>query len=314
MSLLDASVIIPTRNRALPLSTTLDLFERLDTTSLAWELLVVDNGSTDHTTAVVSERSGRLPIRLLQQPTPGKNRALNQAIPEARGELIVMTDDDVVPVVGWLRDLVAAARRNPDYEVFAGPVVPRLPPTCPAWLRDHPFTAIAYARFTPNVPEGPLGDMSPHGPNYAVRKHRLQQVRYKENIGASGPNDRSYPLGDETEVLRRLRQNGKPAYYVPSAIVEHRIEPGQLELRWLLNRAFRAGRGHVCIAPDFDSPRLFGAPRYLWRRLVTEAARYYLAIDRRFPSRFNAGLQLEFVRGMLHQYRYASPARSSPGC
>ena len=113
----EISVIIATRNRADSLRRLLPrLLEQ--SPGLAWELVVVHNGSTDDTAEVLAGMAGKL--RTVVEPLPGKSRALNRAMAAARGELLVFTDDDVEPDRAWLDEIAAAARRHPEVDCFGG--------------------------------------------------------------------------------------------------------------------------------------------------------------------------------------------------
>jgi len=87
--------------------------------SFDWELLVVDNNSTDQTPDVLAEFAGQLPLRALREPKPRKSNATNLVVKEARGEYILWTDDDVL-VEPDLRQYITAFRRYPNAEVFWG--------------------------------------------------------------------------------------------------------------------------------------------------------------------------------------------------
>src|SRR5216683_1570019 len=69
---------------------------------LAWEIVIVNNNSTDRTDDIISEYVGRLPVRREFEPRPGKSNALNRAIDVAKGDYIVWIDDDVLVDAGWL--------------------------------------------------------------------------------------------------------------------------------------------------------------------------------------------------------------------
>src|SRR5690348_3691591 len=106
------TVIISTRNRSGMLASTLTSLSEQDS-HLPWELLVVDNGSTDETSDVLADFSRRvptLPMRVLQENTPGKSRALNCAVRCARSSLIAFTDDDVLVASDWIRSFVRGAQ------------------------------------------------------------------------------------------------------------------------------------------------------------------------------------------------------------
>lgn len=99
-----ASIIIVTRNRADDLRLTLDAMRALDIPDgCEAELLVVDNGSTDHTPEVV-KNSGitAIPVRYIVESKPGLSHGRNRGIAESTGQIILFTDDDVRPPAGWL--------------------------------------------------------------------------------------------------------------------------------------------------------------------------------------------------------------------
>src|SRR5699024_12021522 len=106
---LDASVVFATRDRGPQLRRTLAAYLQLDTDGIDWELIVIGNGSRDDTGRILREAAGRLPLFHLFTPRPGQNRARNQAIAALRGNLVIFTDDDVLPDPGCLRAYVEAA-------------------------------------------------------------------------------------------------------------------------------------------------------------------------------------------------------------
>src|SRR6478752_3643594 len=98
------SIIICTRNRADSLKFTLESIGRM-TVPIEWnaELLVVDNGSTDHTSTVVSEaRLNNVTLRYLSEPTPGQCHARNAGLRAAAGKVILFTDDDIRVPSNWV--------------------------------------------------------------------------------------------------------------------------------------------------------------------------------------------------------------------
>ena len=97
-----------------------------------WELLVVNNNSTDDTDVVAERFADRLPLRLLQEPTAGKSHALNRAVREASGEYLLFTDDDVLVDEEWIAAYTCAFRRWPDAAIFGGPIRPWFDGTPPS--------------------------------------------------------------------------------------------------------------------------------------------------------------------------------------
>jgi hypothetical protein len=169
---------------------------------------------------------------------------------------------------------------------------------------------VAFARFSGPPIEAALGNTSPYGPNFAVRAQLLVGERFNERIGAERDGQVNYPLGDETELLRRLRARGAQTWFVPDARVRHRVDEHQLELDWLFTRSFRAGRGQVCLAPDLTAPRVLGVPRYLWRMIAEAAATHAVQRFRGAHAQFEAGIRLHYLRGALYEYRNMDAGRS----
>ncbi len=242
----EVSVLIATRDRAASLERTLASLAAADTEGLAWELLVVDNGSGDATPAVLARFAAVLPLVALAEPRAGKNRALNRALETARGRLYVFTDDDVIVSPGWLRALVAAAARWPDAAGFGGPIEPVFPPQTPAWIAAPDFVLASEAfGAKPKAAEG-FSDALPFGANLALRASHFETLRFDEAIGPVA-GTASYVQGSEYALLARLRAGGARFVHVPEAAVAHVILPHQIEFAWLLGRAERIGRGSARI-------------------------------------------------------------------
>src|SRR5690242_5620823 len=102
---MNISVILCTFNRYSHLDIALNSIAASDVPeNVEWEILVVDNNSTDRTREVVYNLMNRFPerIRYFFEPHPGKSYALNTGIRQAAGEILVFTDDDVIVEPAWL--------------------------------------------------------------------------------------------------------------------------------------------------------------------------------------------------------------------
>ena len=116
------TVVFATHNGSRTLPMMLEALERLDEPEGGWTLIAVENGSTDETPAILDRFRRRLPLQVLHQPKRGKNAALNLAVPHFRSDLVVFTDDDVVPHQDWLRRMQSVAAAQPDFTIFSGRV------------------------------------------------------------------------------------------------------------------------------------------------------------------------------------------------
>lgn len=238
---LDLSILIATRSRGDSLARTLKSMSRMNAGTLTWELVVVDNGSSDHTPHVLKVWSEHLPLRCFRVEGSGQNRARNAVLPSLLGRLTVLSDDDVCVAEDWLRQWKSGTDRWPADAIFGGRIVPRFPDGCPDWLRstDFPFRGQCFGEFCPRQDEGPY-PATPFGPNFAIRTEVLKAHPFRVDLG---PASGSYAVGGETELVNRLKARGMRVIYLPGPRVEHVLIPENLTLEKLYQRGFNSGRG-----------------------------------------------------------------------
>lgn len=198
---------------------------------LAWELVVIDNGSSDNTSDVALSFSDRIPVRVVREDVPGLSNARNRGVAEARGEYICWTDDDVVIDPDWLCAYTEAFRKHPEAAIFGGRVNPFLEGGCaPDWFesrREQPpiSSLLAYRDFgNAELMLSFLGDRTPYGANFAVRAIDQRKALFDPDLGVSPTHKR---LGEETEVFFRLFKTGACGWWVPGAMVTHIIPPAR---------------------------------------------------------------------------------------
>jgi glucosyl-dolichyl phosphate glucuronosyltransferase len=235
------SVIVATRNRRESLEQFISAVRSLPRNP-PWELIVVDNGSTDGTNDLLSiALAESLPIIAIKEKLPGKSRALNTALNHARGEIVVFTDDDVVPDRNWLVALHKASLDYPNANVFGGRVVVNYD-FIPRWIAN------SYNLKTILTSEQDLGgdfrwfdpDQYPMGPNFAVRRHLINQGRFGWPINL-GPGTK-IPVGDERAFLVQISSpESRDRLYIPNSVVHHNIKDGQLGILSAIIRCFLGG-------------------------------------------------------------------------
>ena len=255
------TVIFATRDRARSLPRVLSAFAALQPPPGGWALAIVDNGSRDATASVVHGFADRLPVTLLQCPDPGKNRALNCALPLVRGDLAVFTDDDVLPAPDWLLALRRAADAHPEATLFGGTVLLEWPAPPPRWLSEFAVEfGVLYGKN--EHPSGPCTVWYVTGANMAIRSAVFAAgARFAEHVGPDATNP-VYLMGSETELVRRLHGQGHAQWFAAEARVTHIIRPEQVEEGWILDRAYRFG---FSVRPLLGGPRLFGVQRIVYR-------------------------------------------------
>jgi glycosyltransferase involved in cell wall biosynthesis len=239
------TVLIATYNGARTLSEVLSTYCALEHPDGGWKLVIVDNGSTDRTKDIIAAFRHRLPLTYLFEPKQGKNAALNSSLSSVLGDLVVLTDDDVLPRSNWLKQLRLAANSQPRYAIFGGPILPKWELPAEEWLLTWVPRGPTFSLLRP-LEEGPTDPRLVFGPNMAVRGEIFHSgYRFDEGIGPKGSN---YAMGSEGEFLRRLAKAGYKAWHCRDAIVEHIIRSFQMSQEWVLARAIRYGRGQYRLA------------------------------------------------------------------
>jgi hypothetical protein len=235
------SVIVATRNRRESLEQFIDGVRSLPNHP-PWELIVVDNDSTDGTDDLLSTvGSQRLPIMVVKEKLRGKSRAINKALNHARGEIVLFTDDDVVPDLNWLTALHKASLEYPNANVFGGRVLVNYD-RVPKWIVN------SYNLKTILTSEQDLGgdirwfgiDQYPSGPNLAVRRRLINQGPFCWPVNL-GPGTK-IPVGDERAFLVQMSSpESRDRLYVPHSVVRHDIKGRQLGIISGLTRCFLGG-------------------------------------------------------------------------
>jgi GT2 family glycosyltransferase len=284
------------------------------------QIIAVDNDSSDATHAILQAASAELPLTVLQHRERGKNRALNAGLEHARGELVVLTDDDVLPDRRWLVELQRAAAENPDRQVFGGHIVPHWPSPPPRWVIEKTPLGVTYALTDQSLPAGEVFPGLIWGANMMVRRSVFDAgLRFNEGIG---PSAGQYTMGSETEFNLRAHELGYRCGFVPGAVVQHIIRPRQLERDWVIQRAYRFGRNawnQQARSGGDGTPTFMGMPRWRFRSYVEHRLRaWQLNLARRTDDAFVHEWEQAFLRGFFAQWwqtRKAgagAPARRSP--
>ena len=250
--------------------------------SLDWEILVVDNNSTDQTRAVVSEFAQRnLPgrIRYLFEPRQGLSNARNAGIREARGELIAFMDDDVTVDPNWLQSLTASLHSG-EYTGAGGRILPPQDFQPPQWLTLGGImdSGGVLALFDLGDQPGEL-KKAPYGTNMAFRKAAFEKYGgFRADLGRCGDN----LIGNEdTEFGGRLLAAGERLRYEPAAVVHHPVSKDRLNKNYFLAWWFAYGRAMV--RQIGKRPAVWGIPRH-YISIVSRTLRWMITLDpqRRF--------------------------------
>ena len=288
------SVLICTHNRARLLRETLAAVQALtppDECSV--EIVVVDNNSRDDTPAAVAEsaRAGPFPVVSLHESQQGKSFALNVGLAKSSGEIVALTDDDVLPDQQWLRRIVETFRTRDVTFVF-GKVLPRwgrVPPpellTPSAQAIWGPLAIVDYGDAPADYLPDSAGQRLPIGANLAVSRRALITIGgWRTDLGKV---NNTLLSGEDHEIFMRLRRFGLYAgYYDPEISVQHFVPPSRLTRRYFRSWFYWNGKTRALMLQDLypkidmtTVPRIAGSPRFAYRQAFEHLGRWLVAVS-----------------------------------
>jgi glucosyl-dolichyl phosphate glucuronosyltransferase len=271
----EVSVVVATYNRCEILPGTLESLINQEGET-AYEIIVVDNNSTDDTRNVIDQlrrQPGYEKLTYLFEENQGVSHARNKGIAAARANIIAFTDDDIRPAKNWVSSISTALAKFPEADCIGGKVLPHPETKLPSWLTDKYWTPLALL----DLGDEPL-QLNVHkgaglvAANLAVRASVFNDVglfhpqlqRVKNSVGSM----------EDHEFQLRLSAAKKRLMYVPDLIVYAHVLDERLEKDY--HRRWYCGHGHfyaVMRDAEFESSkiRLFDVPSHLYRRTCSNA-------------------------------------------
>ncbi len=234
------SAIICTHNRDTYLGAAIDSL-LAQQTAVGFEVVVVDNGSTDRTREVVEQRLADARLRYVFEPVLGLSVARNTGAESSRGKILAYLDDDAEASVSWLDTLHSAFEANSKLAIAGGKVTLIYPPgqSAPRWLSPG---------LAANLGAYDLGDkiiyidnpgLTPRGLNYAIRRSFLEEVGgFDTNLGRVGKKLLSNEELQMTELAIKLSWQ---VAYLPDALVAHNVQTERLQRSWFFSRGWWQG-------------------------------------------------------------------------
>ncbi|MBW4481202.1 MAG: glycosyltransferase [Tildeniella torsiva UHER 1998/13D] len=307
------SVIIPTLNRADSLALALESLSRQQAPDADFEVLVVDNGSIDHTKAIAQSFADKLPsaqLRYIFEPEPGLLSGRHRGAQEAKGDILSFLDDDVELDPGWLV-AVHNAFENATVHLVGGRNLPRYESTSPPWLKYF-WQKCPGGQLCTELSLLDLGDQRHSidanyvwGLNFSIRKGTLRELGgfHPDCI----PKRLQHLQGDgETGLTRQANQKGYKAVYEPLALLHHVVPAARLTPEYFEARYFYQGvcdsytvirdrhRSQDAVADATGQTQRFN--HYVGKvkgklASLTQGSAEYRAIRQRCKAAYQAGFQ-----------------------
>jgi glycosyltransferase involved in cell wall biosynthesis len=314
---IDMTLLVCTYNRSG------DLREMLDTAlaqetggAFTYEVLVVDNNSTDDTRAVVETFAarGHVNLRYLFEPRQGKSWALNTGLAAARGWIYTIADDDFILPTDWLKKIYEGFRAHPHVSFVSGKVLPLWQAPVPPWLDREHWSSVALADYG----DAEFYTDESHQVCLLACSFRRADVDavggYRVGLGVSQER-----IGgvEDLEILQRLWKAGRRGIYLPWLAFYHKVPPSRLTMDY--HRRWHTGHGRFYAElrdPGFEgsTARLFDVPAHLYREALS-AATGWLACRLRGRSgdAFTQETKLRFFSGFFLERRREYMARGGRG-
>ncbi|HVG22176.1 MAG TPA: glycosyltransferase [Blastocatellia bacterium] len=316
----DLSVIISTYDRKILLSEALKSALSQQAAGLSYEVIVIDNNSSDGTREVVESFMvrGHGNLRYAFERVQGLSHARNAGIRIARGSIIAFTDDDVRLTPAWAASIKRAFHEHPEVDCVAGKILPKWNSDPPSWLTHEHWTALALQDYG----DKPLliGSENPlcfAGANLSFRREVF------DRIGVFSPK---YPRAQDTELLMRFWQAGHLGLYEPDAIVVADVQPERLtksyHRRWHItngkfNSLMRAnefvGSDGRILTESIEAVRLYDVPAYVYREFIVTGKCWLAALkDRRESLAFSYENQMWLLASYIYNsYKRDASERTS---
>lgn len=242
-----------------------------------WEVLVVNNNSTDHTDTVIARHVGKLPLRRAFEPVPGISLARNRAVRESRGDILAWTDDDAFPEPDWIEKTLDALDRF-NAELVFGKVVPEWESAQPSWFTSKfrgMFALIDLGGEPRLITESHIVGFNV---NMAFRRSLTEKLGiYRTDIGSG-----RMAGGEDIDLFQRAHREGIRIAYQPDAVVKHYIPAKRCTKAFYRSYTWGGSPNHLKLLRNESRqvPHLFGLPRYFLRQQLAYLPAYFRALLR----------------------------------
>ena len=263
------SLILCTYNNARIFKSTLGYIGKLNGLGQLFEIVIVNNNSSDETEKVVEDSPLREHLVYVYEKEQGLSRARNAGLRAASGQLIVFTDDDIKPCTNWIELYWKTFCTSSDLLFMGGPVQSYFEGTGP---NDD------LLKFAPPSVRG--FDLGPRpyllkeketfiSANWACPREALERVGGFDVSKGLNPASGRVMVGEETDLMMRLKAIGYKALYLPEAKIHHYVPQEKCSYKHILDRVKAHGYQMAdIVSVESNIPKFFGIPRWIFRDLV----------------------------------------------
>lgn len=304
------SVVISTFNRAALLTSALRAILEGQRADVPYELIVVDNNSSDDTAAVLEAFARSHPgMRWLSEPRPGVSHGRNAGIRAASSPIVAFTDDDIRVAPDWVATVKRLFDEHPEADCVGGPVLPIWEAPPPKWLDARHWSPLSVTDYGPSAFE-----ITADHPRCLLTSNLALRKRVFSSIDMFSPR---FPRGQDHELQLRYWLAGGRALYSPELVVRTEVPATRMtkayHRRWHLQNGAACARmwlrerttpGAALRTDPLVRRTFLGVPTFLFRELGEELRGWVASVRRRDPAEtFARELAVRHLVGYIRERR-----------
>lgn len=299
----DMTVVICTHNRAPYLKQCLDSIYNQVPSSSEFMVLVVDNGSTDHTQDLIKAYAHHPNFTSIKEENLGLSHARNTAGRKVQTRWMAFIDDDAVLPVDYIHILEHILKKTP-YACFGGPLLPIFSDEAPSWIKRYFHKKSYFGESAKSLSNDCIA-----GANMIIDHWALRKINgFNTSLGMTGNKTR---YGEDDHIQHELRRHGFKVGYYPNLVIKHHVLSTRENITWHLNSAYHHGTAAQALSHSQHLMPLLGStlrtliaglfkhlPKNLKKMIIDQ--KYYwqnVYIDSCHPFLFNLGRLAFFIHG-----------------
>jgi glycosyltransferase involved in cell wall biosynthesis len=283
--------------------------QSLTTQTLAkkdYEILVIDNASTDNTREIVSRFQDQPNLGYIYESKLGLSHARNTGWQKAKGDVIAYLDDDAIACSEWLELIVETFHSVPNAGAVGGRVEPIWEEPPPAWINDFMQRFLSVLDWS-DTPIALDDNKYLVGANISFPRIILEKYSgFPTNLGRKGKNLIS---NEEIELINKIKGDGQSVFYHPEISVKHLVPAARMNPSWFRRRWFTQGVSDAILYCRANSPSKHEKRAYaikLLKMIIKKPQHLFFAI---FPSLFSDSVEeshkslvrLGFIYGLFKE-------------
>lgn len=305
---MDISIIICTYNRVDNLKDCFNCLASQEITSnFAWEVLLVDNNSSDHTKQFTLDYAAQADFKLRYsfESQQGLSHARNHGVNDSTGRILIFIDDDIRVSKNWLQSIVNAFNTQ-QCDAVGGRIHIESPAKLPKWITLDMYGFLGHQDFG-NEPRSMDGYKEfPFGGNMAIKRAVFEKIGlFDTSMGRKGTGLKKEELfkGEETDFFHRLADVGGRFYYQPEALVLHKILAHQLKPKFFLTLHNNAGQLESRRDASTYRRTILGIPMFIFPQFVRATVKYIELCVTKGPNfSFRQLMTVTYFLGLMEGY------------